>query len=470
MSGPLAEVDAFLTETRDLRMATYLDFVRIPSVSALPDHADDCRRAAEFLADQLREAGLEHVDVSETGGPPVVRADWLHAEGAPTVIAYGHYDVQPPDPLELWETAPFDPIVRDGRVIARGAEDNKACVQMHLRAAEALLRVRGRLPINLRFLFEGEEESGSEHLDAWLEAHRGELAADVAVISDTDFFEGNRPAICLGVRGLLYAQIDVLGPNRDLHSGAYGGAVENPIHALAVILASLKDADGRIQVPGFYDDVVAPTPPERAAIAALPFDETSYRADLDVDALVGEVGYTPLERKTARPTLDANGVWGGFSEEGAKTIIPAQAHVKLSCRLVPNQRPEEVFRRLQEHVATVTPPGVRVTVERLASGLPSVTPLDHPATQAAARAIEATFGVPALFYRAGGSVPVTASFSDLLGLPVVLLGFAPPDSRAHSPNEWMDLANFETGIRTIARLWDELGAMRPSDLREERPA
>jgi acetylornithine deacetylase/succinyl-diaminopimelate desuccinylase-like protein len=465
MGDVAAQLEAFLAETHDRRMATYLDFVRIPSVSALPDHADDCRRAAEFLAAQLRDAGLDHVEVSETGGPPVVRADWLHAEGAPTVIAYGHYDVQPPDPLELWETAPFDPIVRDETVIARGAEDNKACVQMHLRAAEALLRVRGGLPINLRFLFEGEEESGSEHLDAWLEAHRDELRADVAVISDTDFFEGNRPAICLGVRGLLYAQIDVDGPNRDLHSGAYGGAVENPIHALALILASLKAADGRIQIPGFYDDVTPLGADERAAIAELPFDEDAYRADLDVDALVGEVGYTPLERKTARPTLDANGVWGGFSGEGAKTIIAAEAHAKLSCRLVPNQRPEIIFRLLREHVARVAPPGVRVSVEQLATGLPSVTPLDHPATQAAARAIEATFGVPALFYRAGGSVPVTASFSDLLGLPVVLLGFAPPDSRAHSPNEWMHLGNFETGIRTIATLWDELGGMRPEDLR-----
>jgi len=457
------ELSTYLAETHERRMSAYLEFVRIPSVSTLPEHAGDCRRAAEWLAAELAAIGAEHVVVSETGGHPVVYGDWLHADGAPTAIVYGHYDVQPPDPLDLWETAPFEPIVRDGKVIARGAEDNKSCVQMHLRAAEALLRTRGRLPVNLRFLFEGEEESGSSHLDAWLAAHRSDLAADVAIISDTDFFEGNRPAICLGVRGLLYVQVDVVGPDRDLHSGAYGGAVENPIHALAVILASLKSRDGRIAIPGFYDEVVDISVAERDAIAGLPFDDAAYRTSLDVDALVGEPGYTTVERLTARPTLDANGIWGGFSGDGAKTIIPAAAHAKVSCRLVPNQRPERIFERLRDHVLGVAPPGVRVTVELIAAGLPSVTGIDHPATTAAARAIEATFGVPALFYRAGGSVPVTASFTDLLGLPVVLLGFAPPDSRAHSPNEWMDLGNFETGIRTIARYWDELAAV-PRDL------
>ena len=347
MTVELSDVSAFLDATRDTRMAAWLDFIRIPSVSALPEHAADCRRAAEWLASDLAAIGAEHVVVSETGGHPVVYGDWLHADGAPTVIAYGHYDVQPPDPLELWETAPFDPIVREGTVIARGAEDNKSCVQMHIRAAEALLRTRGHLPVNLRFLFEGEEESGSVHLGDWLAAHRPDLTADVAVISDTDFFEGNRPAICLGVRGLLVAQINVVGPDRDLHSGAYGGAVENPIHALAAILASLKAADGRILIPGFYDDVLDLQPAEREAIASLPFDEEAYQADLDVDALVGEPGYTTLERKTARPTLDENGIWGGFSGEGAKTIIPAEAHAKVSCRLVPNQRPEAVFETLR---------------------------------------------------------------------------------------------------------------------------
>jgi acetylornithine deacetylase/succinyl-diaminopimelate desuccinylase-like protein len=464
MVGVASDLGSFLEGSHERRMASYLEFVRIPSVSALPEHAGDCRLAAEWLARDLTAIGAEHVVVSETGGHPVVYGDWLHADGAPTVIAYGHYDVQPPDPLDLWDSPPFEPVLRGNRLIARGAEDNKACVQMHVRAAEALLRTRGRLPVNLRFVFEGEEESGSTHLDAWLEANRDRLGADVAVISDTDFFEGNRPAICLGVRGLLYAQIDVTGPSRDLHSGAYGGAVENPIHGLAVVLASLKGPDGRILIPGFYDEVVDIDPAERASISALPFDEDAYRLSLGVPALAGERGYTTVERKTARPTLDVNGIWGGFSGEGAKTIIPAEAHAKLSCRLVPDQRPTEIFRTLEEHVRRVAPSGVEVAIRMLGSGAASITPIDHPATRAAARAIEATFGVAPLFYRAGGSVPVTASFSDLLGLPVVLLGFAPPDSQAHSPNEWMDLDNFETGIRTIARCWDELGTLRPDQL------
>jgi len=277
------DVEPFLDANRTRRMASYIDFVRIPSVSALPEHAADCRAAADWLSRDLVASGFEHVTVGETGGHPVVYGDWLHADGAPTVIAYGHDDVQPADPLELWESPPFDPILRDNRLIARGAEDNKSCVQMHVRAAEALLQTRGRLPLNLKLLVEGEEESGSAHLDSWLEAHRDLLRADVAVISDTDFFEGNRPALCLGVRGLLQVQIDVTGPDRDLHSGAYGGAVANPIQALAAILDALKGADGRIHIPRFYDDVVDISPAERAALADLPFDEDEFRSSLGVD-------------------------------------------------------------------------------------------------------------------------------------------------------------------------------------------
>jgi acetylornithine deacetylase/succinyl-diaminopimelate desuccinylase-like protein len=452
------ELEAFLVAGHDRRMERWMEFVRIPSVSAQPEHADDCRRAAEWLANDLTAAGLEHVAVEETGGHPVVYGDWLLAAGAPTVIAYGHYDVQPADPIELWETPPFEPVVRGDRMIGRGAEDNKSCVQMHVRAIEALLAVRGGLPVNVKLVFEGEEESGSEHFDAWLEANRGRLAADVAVISDTDFFEGNRPAICLGVRGLVAFQIDVRGPNRDLHSGAYGGAVQNPVNALCTIIAALKGSDGRVAVPGFYGDVVDLDPEERAAMAALPFDEAEYRVSLGLPELFGEPSYSTVERKTGRPTLDANGIWGGYSGDGSKMIVPAEAHAKVSCRLVPSQDPGRVFEQVRAFVADIAPPGVEVSVQVLGSGLPSSTSIDHPATRAAARAIEATFGVPPLYYRAGGSIPVTASFGDLLGLPVVLLGFAPPDSQAHAPNEFMDLGNFETGIRTIARCWDEMAA------------
>jgi acetylornithine deacetylase/succinyl-diaminopimelate desuccinylase-like protein len=450
------DVVAYLEASHDARLASYIEFLRIPSVSGLPEHAPDCRRAAEWLAAQLAAAGLEHVEVAETGGHPIVYADWLHAPGAPTVLVYGHYDVQPPDPLDEWERAPFEPLVKGRRILARGAADDKGQVHLHLAAAEALLRTRGRLPVNVRYVFEGEEEVSSVHLDAWLEANRPRLTADVAVISDTSFFEGNRPAITIALRGLMYAQIDVRGPRIDLHSGVHGGAVANPANALCEIVAALRGPDGRIRIPGFYDDVVPLSEADRAALAELPFDEEAYRASLGVPALVGETGYTTLERRGARPTLDVNGLWGGFTGEGPKTIIPASAHAKVSCRLVANQDPDRIFERLAAYVAEIAPPGVDVDVRYLGGGRPTLTPIDHPATQAAAHALEATFGRRPLYIREGGSIPVAASFAANLGLPVVLLGFAPPDGNFHAPNEWMDLDNYEGGIRTVVRFFDAL--------------
>ncbi|HYU48837.1 MAG TPA: dipeptidase [Candidatus Limnocylindria bacterium] len=464
MTATADALETYLDANHDRRLASYEAFLRIPSVSALPENAADCRRAAEFLADELRTMGVEHVEVAETGGHPLVYGDWLHAEGAPTILVYGHYDVQPPDPIEEWEKAPFEPLIRDGRMLARGAADDKAQVHMHLRAAEAILATRGRLPVNLKFLFEGEEEGTSVNLDRWLEEHRDRLAADLAVISDTGFFEGNLPAITLGLRGITYFQVDVLGTAVDLHSGVYGGAVQNPGNALAHIIAALKSADGRILVPGFYDDVVPLSDRDRHALAALPFDEEAFRKELGVPALVGESGYSALERRGARPTLDVNGIWGGFQGEGAKTIIPASAHAKISCRLVVNQEPDKIYELVREHILRAAPEGCRVEVTNLGGGLPSLTPMDHPATQAAVRALEATFGQRPVFIREGGSIPVCASFASILGLPVVLLGFANPDCNAHAPNESMILANYETGIRTIVRYWDELAAI-PEALR-----
>jgi acetylornithine deacetylase/succinyl-diaminopimelate desuccinylase-like protein len=450
------ELESYLQSTREQRLASYTEFLRIPSISALPQRSADCRRAAEWLAGELRRIGVEHVEVSETDAHPIVYGDWLHAEGAPTAIVYGHYDVQPVDPLDLWESPPFEPVVKSDRVLARGAADDKAQIHMHLRAAEALLATRGRLPMNLKFVFEGDEEASSPGLDQWLEDHRPQLQADVGVISDTEFFDGNLPAITIALRGIMYAQIDVFGPPFDMHSGGYGGVIENPANALAWILASLKSPDGIIQIPGFYDDVVPLTEREKAALAELPFDEESYRSTLGVPALAGEPGYSVLERRGARPTLDINGLWSGFHDEGSKTIIPAEAHAKVSCRLVPGQDPRQIFQLLRAHVEKVTPPGVKVVVRSLGNGDPSLTSIDHPATQAAARALEATFGRAPVYIREGGSIPICASFENLLGLPVVLLGFVQPDCGAHAPNEWMDLANYETGIRAIARYWDEL--------------
>ncbi len=451
-----AALERFLTEHAAERLEDYQAFLRIPSISTLPEHADDCQRAAEYVAAQLTGMGVEHVEVAGTTSHPVVYGDWLHADGAPTAIVYGHYDVQPVDPLELWESPPFEPVVKGGRMLARGAADDKGQIHMHLRAAEALLRTRGALPVNLRFVFEGDEEHQSEPIEGWLRANRDRLAADVAVISDTSFFEGNLPALTLGLRGLMYAQIDVTNTPVDVHSGSYGGSIENPANAVAQIVAALKGPDGRIRIPGFYDDVVPLTDADRAAFAELPFDEDAYQATIGAQGLVGEVGFSTVERRGARPTLDVNGIWGGFQGEGSKTIIPAHAHAKVSCRLVVAQDPERIFERFADFVAQVAPPGVKVDVRKLGGGHPSLTPMDHPATQAAARAIEAAFGRPPLYQREGGSIPVTASFEQILGLPVVLAGFTNPDDNAHAPNESMILDNYERGIRAIARLWDEL--------------
>jgi acetylornithine deacetylase/succinyl-diaminopimelate desuccinylase-like protein len=453
-------LEAHLVATREGRYDSFKAFLSIPSISALPAHANDVRRAATWLAKALTEAGLEHAEVCETGGHPIVYADWLHAEGAPTVLVYGHYDVQPVDPLDLWTSPPFEPVNDGDRVLARGAADDKGHIHAHVMAAQALLATRGSLPVNVRYMFEGEEESGSVSLDDWLTANRTKLAADAVVISDTGFFEGNLPAITISLRGLMYAQIDVVGTPIDVHSGGYGGVVENPANALAQIVAALKGPDGRIRIPGFYDDVVALTEAERAALEALPFDEEAFRVRSGAPALVGETGFSVLERKGARPTLDVNGIWGGFMGDGSKTIIPAHAHAKISCRLVTAQQPMKVFEAFRDYVAEIAPPGVTVSVHLLGTGLPSLTSTDHPVTQAAGRALEATFGRSPVFIREGGSIPVCASFESILGLPVVLLGFSQPDEHAHAPNEWLDLNNYETGIRMFARMFDELVNLR----------
>jgi acetylornithine deacetylase/succinyl-diaminopimelate desuccinylase-like protein len=461
---PDAAIESFLDDRRDERLESYKEFLRIPSISALPQHAADCEAAAEWIAADLRAMGVEHVEVAKTGSHPIVYGDWLHADGAPTVIVYCHYDVQPVDPLDLWDSPPFEPVVVGDRILARGSADDKGQLHLHLRATQAILATRGGLPVNLKFVFEGDEESNAIHLEQWLTANRSRLSADFALISDTGFFEGNLPAITVGLRGIMYAQIDVTGTAVDLHSGSYGGAVQNPANALAQIITALKGPDGRIRIPGFYDDVVPLTDDERAAIAALPFDEEAYRETLGLPALVGEAGFSTLERRGTRPTLDVNGIWGGFHDEGTKTIIPAHAHAKISCRLVAAQRPDEIFELLQAYIAEIAPPGVVTTVTYLGGGHPSLTPIDHPATQAAARALEATFGQAPVYIREGGSIPVCASFEQTLGLPVVLLGFDPPDQHAHAPNEWMDLTNYERGIRTVVRMWDEVANLDPSAL------
>jgi acetylornithine deacetylase/succinyl-diaminopimelate desuccinylase-like protein len=453
-------VEGFLDSTRGQRLESYFELLRIPSVSTLPEHAPDMRRAAEWIAGEMRRIGLENVEVSKTPGHPIVYADWLHAPDAPTILVYCHYDVQPVDPIELWETAPFDPFVRDGRVVGRGAADDKGQLHMHLKAAEAMLATRGRLPLNLRYVFEGEEESSGISLPGWLDANRHRLEADAVVISDTGFFEGNIPAITTSLRGMLYAQIDVSGPPVDLHSGGYGGTVQNPANALAKIIAALKADDGTVLVPGFYDDVEPLSKEERFELSCLPFDEATFEQQTGVPGLVaGEPGYSILECRSVRPTLDVNGIWGGFTGEGSKTIIPAHAHAKVSCRLVPDQDGEKLFGAFRDYVLEVAPRGVTVNVQNLGTARAMRTDTSHPVAQAAARALEATFGQAPVYIRSGGSIPVASLFESMLGLPVVMLGFANPDDNAHAPNETMVLLNYETGLRTITQLWDDLGSM-----------
>ncbi len=454
-----ADLEAHLAATRDQRMASLLEFLRIPSVSTLPEHAADVRRAAEWLADALRSAGVEHVEVADTDGHPIVYGDWLHAGDVPTILVYGHYDVQPVDPIDEWTSDPFEPVVDGDRLVARGSADDKGQIHAHVIAAGGLLATRGRLPINIKYVFEGEEESSSLHLDPWLETNRDRLGADAAIISDTGFFEGNIPAITVSLRGLMYAQIDVVLSAVDLHSGSYGGAVHNPAVALAQIIAALKGPDGRVRIPGFYDAVEELSERDRAAIAELPFDEEEYRAMVGVPALVGEAGYSTLERRSTRPTLDVNGIWGGFQGEGSKTIIPARAHAKVSCRLVAAQDPDDIFRKFEAFVTEIAPPGVDVSVRLLGTGRPTLTPVDHPVTQAAARALERVFGQAPVYLREGGSIPVAASFRSILGLAVVLEGFTQPNDLAHAPNEWFDLRNYEGAIRAIVATFDEIAEL-----------
>ncbi|HVA23904.1 MAG TPA: dipeptidase [Chloroflexota bacterium] len=452
-------LEDFCHQARKRQLEWLIEYVRMASISSSPEHAAQVRRCGEWSVREMERIGLRNGRLLETGGHPVAYADWLEAPGAPTVLVYGHYDVQPVDPLDLWESPPFEPAIRDGELYARGSVDDKGQVLMHWAAIEALFETQGRLPVNLKFLVEGEEEIGSPNLDAFIEGHRDLLKADVAVISDTAMYGHGMPSLCYGLRGLAYFQIDVQGPNSDLHSGSFGGAVANPCNALAEIVSKLKAEDGRVRVPGFYDDVQPLSAQERAELAKLPFDEAAYRAAIAVDALTGEPGFSPLERLWARPTLDVNGIWGGFQGPGAKTIIPAEAHAKVSCRLVPRQEPDTIGQLVADYVRRVAPPGVRVSVQQLHGGRPSITPIDHPATLAAKRALERSFQNEVVFMREGGSIPVVATFDSLLHVPTVLLGVGLPDEHAHAPNERLNLENFYQGILAAAYLWQELAPL-----------
>jgi acetylornithine deacetylase/succinyl-diaminopimelate desuccinylase-like protein len=461
MTSPIKTVEAveaWLARHKSERLDEFVEFLRIPSVGELPEHHADVLAAAEWIAARMREMGLEHVAVEPTVGNPIVYADWLHAPDAPTVIVYGHYDVQPTDPLDLWVRPPFEPRLEHGRIYARGAADDKGQVHLHLWAARGWLETHGRLPVNLRFVFEGEEEGGSPNFEAWLRANVHRLPGDIVVVSDTGFYEGNHPALTVALRGNTYFQIDVTGPSQDLHSGSFGGLVQNPANALVHILATLRDGEGRVTVPGFYDEAPVLGQADRERIARLPFDDAALAAEIGVPVLFGEPGFAPLERRGLRPTLDVCGIWAGFQGHGSKTIIPAHAHAKCSCRLAPGMDPDRTYQRVREAILAVDVPGVEVSVTQLDSMHPFVVDPDHPAARKAMDCLAQVFGVEPYAIYEGGSIGAVASFDAVLARPIVLLGFTNPDDRAHSPNESLVLANYEGGIRTMVRYWAALAS------------
>jgi acetylornithine deacetylase/succinyl-diaminopimelate desuccinylase-like protein len=440
--------------------------LRIPSISTDPEHKDDCRKAAELLLAELKRIGMENVRLIEGKGHPLVYADWLHAAGKPTVLIYGHYDVQPPDPLDEWLSPPFEPTERNGNIYARGAVDDKGQVMAQVKALESLfaadaslLAANGSLPLNVRVLFEGEEEVGGETIEEYVASKPADLKADFALVSDTELFAPGLPTLCVGLRGMIYTELEVRGARTDLHSGIYGGAAPNPFVAICQIIARLKDENGHILIPGFYDGIIPPSPEELAAWRSLPFDEEEYRkAEVGSKQLVGEAAYSVLERTWARPTLDVHGIPGGFTGAGAKTVIPAKAVAKVSMRLVPGMTPAKAFELYKNYVEKLAPAGVDVEVRLIHSGDPCLVRVDNPYIKAATRALHEVWGKDTVFIRSGGSIPIVGDFDRNLGLPSVMMGFGLPDDNLHAPNEKFNLKNFELGIVSLIRFLEEVGS------------
>jgi acetylornithine deacetylase/succinyl-diaminopimelate desuccinylase-like protein len=455
MSSPAVE---FARKNNPRFLEELKALLRIPSVSTDPAHNEDTRRAAEVLSIELKRIGMENVRLIETTGHPLVYADWLHAPDKPTVLCYGHYDVQPPDPLDEWLSPPFEPTVRDGNLYARGAVDDKGQMYMHVKALESFFATSGKLPINIRVILEGEEEVGGEGIAAFVAGNPQELKADFALISDTELFAPDLPTLCVGLRGMIYTELEVKGAMTDLHSGMYGGAAPNPFFALAEILTKLKGEDGRILIPGFYDDLLVPSEDELKAWKSLPFDEEHYRkTEVGSPELTGVPGYSVLERTWALPTLEVHGIPGGFTGAGAKTVIPARATAKISMRLVPNMSSARAFELYRSYVGKIVPKGVTVDVRLIHSGEPSLIPTNNPYIQAATKALKEVWERDTVFIRSGGSIPIVGDFARHLGLPSVMMGFGLPDDNLHAPNEKFHLANFSRGIASILRFFEILG-------------
>jgi acetylornithine deacetylase/succinyl-diaminopimelate desuccinylase-like protein len=451
-------IDRYVRENEPRFLDELKQLLRIPSISTLPEHNQDTHRAAEFVADKLRAAGLENVDIIETQKHPLVYADWLHASGKPTVLCYGHFDVQPPDPLELWETPPFEPTERNGNLYARGAADDKGQMYSHIKAVEVLRAVHRKPPVNLKFLIEGEEEVGGESVAKYVAENPGKLRADVALVSDTEMYAPGLPTLNIGLRGLVYLEIQARGPGRDLHSGLYGGAAPNAVFGLVELLAKAKDANGRIQIPSVYDDVESPSKEEKESWTRLPFDEKEYlQGEVGATALTGETEYSVFERTWARPTFEVHGIAGGFTAAGAKTVIPAKAVAKVSLRLVPKQDPDKIIAAVKAWVEKNKPAGIQCEVRILSAGPGLMVNPDHPAIRVAAKAFSDVFGKPTVFTRSGGSIPIVGDFATHLGIPTILMGFGLPDDGLHSPNEKYNIRNYYDGIRTIAHFFEEYG-------------
>lgn len=451
---------AFARENASRFLEELKTLLRIPSVSTLPEHRGDVKAAAQWLASELRRIGMEHVELIESEGHPLVYADWLHAPGKPTCLCYAHYDVQPPDPLDEWTTPPFEPAERNGNLYARGAVDDKGQLMLQLKALESLLAATGALPLNLRIIFEGEEEVGGEQIASFVRQHPERLQADFALISDTEMFAPELPTLCVGLRGMIYTELEVRGAKTDLHSGMYGGAAPNPFVALAQIIAGLKDRDGKILIPGFYDAVRPPSQAELNAWKSLPFDEAEYlRTEIGAPALVGEKGYSAIERTWSRPTLDVHGIIGGFTGVGAKTVIPAKATAKVSMRLVPAMTPQTTFQQYKDYVEQIKPEGVTVSVRLIHSGEPSLIGTDNPYVGAANRALKQVWGKDTVYIRSGGSIPIVGDFDKYLKIPSVMMGFGLPDDGLHAPNEKFHIANYHRGIESVILFLQEAGRL-----------